>query len=132
MVAPYSATTGRPSAGFATVIHEGAKHLGLKDLELASKPPRKHPIRRQVYRNGERPTLQPRTKLWHIHSGSKVQTNAVSIDKYVNGSKKRFRVGLICPYCGFEPNDNLRRMHQEVLERILAKQQAKNVRKRSK
>ena len=66
--------------------------------------------------------LRPVAKGWHSHYGVKIIVNACSIRKSVNGRMKRFRLATFCPYCGFEPTENARRMHLAALEKILNRQ----------
>lgn len=63
-----------------------------------------------------------RQRRWHQHSGVKHLQMALTSTKRVPGGLKRFTIGHWCPICGFEPNENARRLQQQAIEQILEHQ----------
>ena len=68
---------------------------------------------------------------FHRHSGVTVSNLTVTVLKRISGRLQRVVTGYMCLYCGYQPNDNARAMHQEVLEKILAKKSKARLARRS-
>ena len=49
---------------------------------------------------------------------------ACTVERRIQGHMMEFRIDSFCDYCGFEPNENARRMHQVGVEKIIAKHRA--------
>ena len=65
------------------------------------------------------PGVRPHRRLWHRHGGVKILARALHLDTRIQGRRRRFRMGTWCPYCGFNPGENARRLQQEVFEELV-------------
>lgn len=70
-------------------------------------------VRRRV------PDVGVHRKLWHRHAGVKFLATALLCEKRVNKRLTRFRMGTLCDFCGWNPEENALRRRQQTFEKIL-------------
>jgi len=64
------------------------------------------------------PSVARHGKRYHYHHGVKMLLTTVYAQQRRNYKLAHYRIGKLCPYCGFHPNEIGRSIQQQALDAI--------------